>query len=207
LSASRDRWLREGVTVLAEEGARGVRIDRIAARLGVSKGSFHHHFAGAAGYKKALLDHVEAMLTVPLRAATANHGEEADARSILGRLTSLLGERDADLYRPRLELALRAWALADADAAITQTRIDSARLAALREVWSTATDDDEQARLSALLPYVIGVGATVLMPPVEADDLQRLYELILPLVPGRTGDRAGTDGGRTQQPRTDGGRS
>lgn len=183
MSRPRDRWLNEGVTVLASEGADAVRIDRIAARLGLSKGSFHHHFAGVDGYKKALLAHVEEMLTIPLSTATAALGEEADARSILGRLTSLLGESDADIYRPDLEVALRAWALTDANAAKTQTRIDSARLAALSAVWSAITDDPEEARLAALLPYVIGIGATVLMPPMKAGDLQRLFELILPLVP------------------------
>ena len=47
--------------MLAAEGAAGVRIDRIAARLGLSKGSFHHHFAGADGYKRDLLAHYEAL--------------------------------------------------------------------------------------------------------------------------------------------------
>ncbi|WP_157007279.1 TetR/AcrR family transcriptional regulator [Agromyces laixinhei] len=205
MSRARDRWLDEGVDVLAKEGVGGVRIDRIAERLGLSKGSFHHHFAGAGGYKVALLGHLEELLTAPMREAGGHAGGEGDARGILGRLTSLLGEPDADLYRPRLEIALRAWALTDADAAETQARIDSARLAALRRVWSTVTEDEEQARLAALLPYVIGVGATVLVPPVEADDLRRLFEFILPLVPGGDGDDVTVASGGTDATAAPGG--
>ena len=40
-----------------------------------------------------------------------------------------------------------------------------------------------QGRLSALLPYLLAVGAAVVVPPVAADDLRRLYEMLLPLVP------------------------
>ncbi len=58
-SMTRDRWIDEGLLVLAEEGAPGVRIDRIAARLGLSKGSFFHHFDGIAAYRRALLDRWE----------------------------------------------------------------------------------------------------------------------------------------------------
>ncbi|WP_136706955.1 hypothetical protein [Agromyces sp. H66] len=204
--ASRDRRLNEGATVLAEEGAGDVRIDRIAALRAIEM-SFHLHFAGVDGYKKALLDHMETMITAPLRAARANPGEEAVARSILGRLTSLPGEPDADPYGRRLEVAPHAWAAAVVDAAMTRARTDSARLAVLRRAWSTATDDEERVRLAASLPYVVGVGATDLMPPREAGDIQRIHELIHPLVPGCNEDRAGTDGGRTEQPRAHGGRS
>ena len=56
---SKQAWLDEGLRTLADEGAPALRIDRLAGRLGLSKGSFYHHFDGMAGYKDALLAHFE----------------------------------------------------------------------------------------------------------------------------------------------------
>ena len=51
---TRDRWLNEGMAVLAEQGSRSIRVNRIAARLDLTKGSFHHHFDDIADYHRAL---------------------------------------------------------------------------------------------------------------------------------------------------------
>jgi AcrR family transcriptional regulator len=185
MSAARDRWLDEGVAVLSEEGAAGVRIDRIAARLGLSKGSFHHHFDGATGFKRDLLAHVEGLLVDTVRTAISGRDNRATPGDVLAHLTDLVHDQRG-LYRPELEVALRAWATWDADARQVQARIDRDRLDMLRDVWRPITADDDEARRAALLPYLIAVGATVLVPPVDAEDLHEVYRQILPLVPGRT---------------------
>lgn len=183
MSEARDRWLNEGVEVLAEEGASGVRIDRIAARLGLSKGSFHHHFDGAADYKRQLLTYVEDRQISAFARAIEEPADGGTApQETLRSLVALLGT-SLDLYRPRLETALRAWALTDQDAARTQAGIDEARLNGLRGIWRQITDDEDVVDTAALLPYVIALGATVIMPPLDIDHLQRLYAMIMPLVP------------------------
>ncbi|MCK0173476.1 TetR/AcrR family transcriptional regulator [Mycolicibacterium sp. F2034L] len=180
---TRQRWLDAGLTALEEEGAAGVRIDRIAARLGLSKGSFHHHFDGADGYKRELLSHFEALSTGALEQAIDGVGPPGDARAVLSALTAAIGAGRPDLYRPKLEVAVRAWATSDPEVQAVQSRIDAARLAALQRVWRPHTDDDAQARTAALLPYLVALGASVLEPPVSAEELNRVYELLLPLVP------------------------
>lgn len=181
MGAARARWLTEGVRVLAEEGAAGIRIDRIAARLELSKGSFHHHFAGAAGYKRDLLAHIEELLTTPLQSVSTELAG-TDGREVLRRLTELV-DSPGDLYRPELETAFRAWALGDPDAARVQARVDEQRLEVLRGVWRGLSGDAEEVRLAALLPYLIMLGASVLVPPTPPEDLRLLFERILELVP------------------------
>ncbi|NBF00079.1 TetR/AcrR family transcriptional regulator [Nonomuraea sp. KC401] len=183
MSTARARWLNEGLKVLAEEGAAGIRIDRIAARLNLSKGSFHHHFDGAEGYKKALLAYFEHLSIEMFENAISEVGESAGARVILARLTKLVRPGGTGLYRPEIDVALRAWATWDADVRAVQTRLDEARLSALQRVWRSAVASDEEARTAALLPYLLAVGATVVFPPVDADQLHDLYEILLPLVP------------------------
>ncbi|MHA6668383.1 TetR/AcrR family transcriptional regulator [Homoserinimonas sp. A447] len=187
MSDARDRWLDEGLTVLEADGAAGVRIDRIAARLGLSKGSFHHHFQGADGFKRDLLAHFERLTIETLESAISEAGDPGDARGILSHLTELV-RPSSGFYRPRLEVAVRAWATWDAEVGAVQARIDAARLGALQRVWRPHVDSDDAARAAALLPYLIGVGATVIVPPVEAQELQDVYRILLPLVPEVLGD-------------------
>lgn len=184
--AGRERWLAAGQAALAEDGPAGLRIDRLVRRLGVTKGSFFHHFAGAAAYRTALLAHLESAAQAQL-AATEPDLAGADARQVLARLTAAVGEPEGGLWRPELEVALRAWSFADPEVRATQDRIDARRLAALEAVWRRLEPDPDRARASARLPYLVLVGAS--MTAFDAADLQQVYELILPLVPGRAETR------------------
>jgi AcrR family transcriptional regulator len=184
MSDTRDRWLDEGLRILSEEGAAGVRIDRIAARLGLSKGSFHHHFRGATGYKLDLLAHFERQSVGALENAISGMGDVADARAVLAGLTALVRPGEAGIYHPNLDVAVRAWSTWDPDVREVQARIDSAAIAALQGVWKRAVADDDEARTAAMLPYLLAVGASVVVPSVSADELRRMYEMLLPLVPG-----------------------
>jgi AcrR family transcriptional regulator len=180
---ARQRWLDAGLRVLAEEGAERLRIDRLAALLGVTKGSFHHHFDGADGFKSELLTYIEQIFTDTLNAAISSLGASGDARATMAHLTALLAPERNTLYRPELERAVRAWASWDSDVREMQARVDAARVSALQRVWRPHVGDDSAARIAALLPYLVAVGATVIVPAVTAGELQRVYETLLPLVP------------------------
>jgi AcrR family transcriptional regulator len=180
---TRERWLEAGLRTLASDGAAGVRIDRIAAKLGLSKGSFHHHFNGADGYKRDLLAHFETITIEALERAIDEAGALDDTRAVLAGLTDLVGPGSGGLYRPELEVAVRAWATWDPDVRAVQARIDKARLAALQRVWRARVDGDQASRVAALLPYLVAVGASVLVPPVAGDELKQVYETLLRLVP------------------------
>jgi hypothetical protein len=51
-----DDWIQAGFAVLAEEGIKSLKIDRLCSRLGVTKGSFYWHFTDIASYRIALVD-------------------------------------------------------------------------------------------------------------------------------------------------------
>ena len=177
--AGRERWLDAGLEALAEEGAAGLRIDRLTRRLGVTKGSFFHHFAGTAAYQSALLEHIEATAAASIDARESEL-ETAGPSQLLGRMTAAVGDSTDGLWRADLEVALRAWSFTDPEVRAAQDRIDRRRLALLEAVWQRLEPDAERARVSARLPYLIMVGAS--MTGVEPDELQQVYELILPLV-------------------------
>jgi AcrR family transcriptional regulator len=188
---SRERWLDEGLAVLAEEGPPGLRIDRLAARLGVTKGSFHHHFAGAAGFKAALLEHYEEQAGRAIHDAIADRRAEG-TRATLAWLTEL-ATRDGELRRERLDTAVRAWAQSDPAVRETQARIDAATIGALQAAWRPLVGSDADARAAALVPYLVSLGAQATVPPIESDDLRAVYALLLDLVPQDPANASASD--------------
>ena len=50
-----DDWIQAGFSILAEDGLEALKIDRLCARLGVTKGSFYWHFKDMASYRAAVV--------------------------------------------------------------------------------------------------------------------------------------------------------
>ncbi|MFF2388794.1 TetR/AcrR family transcriptional regulator [Agromyces sp. NPDC058104] len=182
MATTREQWLDEGLSVLANEGAPALRIDRLAARLGVTKGSFHHHFDGAGGYKQALLAYYEQRTTAAIDEGIAARGD-GGTRATLQWLSELALATGPSIRPTELDAAVRAWARTDDDARATQARIDARVIEALQAVWRPATSSDAAARTAALVPYLVSVGAAATVPPIGADELRGVYELLLEIAP------------------------
>jgi AcrR family transcriptional regulator len=180
--SGRSRWLDSGLEVLAAEGPRGLKIDRLVQRVGLTKGSFFHHFTGAAAYQTALLERLEADANTALDEASASR-PTMEPQQVLEELTGRIGRPGSGLWRPELEIALRAWSFTDDEVRQTQSRIDRRRLAALETIWRQLEPDQQQARIKALLPYLVAVGASMSSIVIDAEELQQVYELLLPLIP------------------------
>jgi AcrR family transcriptional regulator len=161
--ASKRDWLDAGLTLLAEQGAPALTIERLTERLGLSKGSFYHHFKGVGGYRTALLEHFEAERTTRFM-------DEAE-RAQGDRLRTLMKLVLAPGPGPELEIAVRAWALQDAEARAVQERVDRTRADYLTEVCG----DEELGR--AL--YLVVVGAGQVVPPLTGRQLKNALELVL----------------------------
>lgn len=173
---AKDRWIDEGMAVLTDQGIDGVRIDRVAARLDLTKGSFHHHFRGAGDYRRSLLDSYEqrALAMIDDALSQLGHLSPTDA------LMALPGRFD---FNTRLEAAMRGWAFQDAEARAVLERVDAARLKALVDLWQGIVADPARARSAALIPFLVMVGAAVALPALTENDVTELFELLARLVP------------------------
>jgi AcrR family transcriptional regulator len=49
-------WLQAGYTLLAEQGVRALKVERLCQQLGVTRGSFYWHFEDMDGYRAALVE-------------------------------------------------------------------------------------------------------------------------------------------------------
>ena len=168
---SREDWLAAGFDVLRSEGAGALTIDRLARCLGVTKGSFYHHFSSREELSHALLEHWERKLTQELIDASRGGAGFAERNR---RLTEL-GERLSD---PDLETAIRAWALRDPEVRAYQERVDRQRLAYLDELYGLLGSDRTRNADLALIRYAFAIGAQQLRPPHDPADLGRVFELL-----------------------------
>ena len=178
---TRSDWIQTGLAAVADNGPDGVRIDQLCRRLGVSKGSFHHHFAGANDFKQALLAAYEALVVEALNQAIEQMATDNPKAALVG-LTAGITE-PGSFYRPELEVAMRAWAFADPEVRTVQERVDNRRLESLQGIWSNILEDPAAIHTAALLPYLVGIGASLVQPPTPPDQLRHVYELLLDLVP------------------------
>jgi AcrR family transcriptional regulator len=172
----RDRWLNEGMAVLAEQGAGGVRVDRIAARLGLTKGSFHHHFDGIADYHRALWARYESDSIDAIGRAVTAVADLPPERAVMDLPAHVA-------FDPRIEAAIRGWAFENDDARAVQRRVDAARLDALISLWQQILPDPGRARIAALVPHLLMIGASVALPRPTTTDLHEVFALLATLVP------------------------
>ncbi len=174
-------WIQAGLAAVADDGPNGLRIDRLCRRLGVSKGSFHHHFAGSGDFKQTILVAYETLVVEALDQAIG-HTAADNPKAALASLTAAIASTES-FYRPDLEVAMRAWAFSDPEVRAVQERVDTRRLDSLQRIWIRILDDPAEVQTAALLPYLVGIGASLVQPPTPPDQLRRVYELLLDLVP------------------------
>ncbi len=168
---TRDDWLAAGFELLREHGAGAVTIDRLTQRLGVTKGSFYHHFTNRDELSLALLEAWERKLTGELIEASRL------GRDFAERNRQLTG-RGLELYEPRLEVAIRAWALHDPVARAVQERVDQRRLNYLEELFRLLTNDLQLAADLAQIRYAFTVGAEQLQPALGQAQYGRLFDAL-----------------------------
>ncbi len=139
-SLTREHWISAAWDMLGESGVDGVRVEPLAKRLGVTKGSFYWHFKGRQDLLDALVDRwfsIWDQQTLPEIESAADPADRIWAlfRSVIGR-----GTRGQTV-------SLRMWSHRDADIARRIEERDRQRLAFLTEQLVAIGFDPEEARV------------------------------------------------------------
>ena len=149
-SAPRERlgradWIAAGQAVLREQGITAVKLAALTARLGVSIGSFYHHFENFENYLGALADHysVERVREELERARAGDPDPIARIRR-LGAISTQRGTFD-------LDQAMRVWATMDPRAAHALRRAEKLVLEFLALAFRDLGFDASEAGLRARL--------------------------------------------------------
>ncbi len=154
---TRQNWLDQGLATLEVDGFVGLKADLLARTLGVSRGSFYHHFVDLADFHESVLDR---WLEVTVTEVTERLGATgAGPVEQLDTLAELVGAGSGGLER-----AIRAWATSDADVAAVVARVDRQRLDYLTSLFRELGASDSAARARAALMYTASVGYAFVVP-------------------------------------------
>jgi AcrR family transcriptional regulator len=127
---SRDTWLKEALRVLAERGSAGTHIDALTRELGVTKGSFYHHFKNRVDFSKSLIDYWLNAYTMNVVATI--DAFEGSAEERLYALMRYIDDTDASKY----DVAIRAWASKDPVLDEMVSMVDQVRINYVRNIFS-----------------------------------------------------------------------
>lgn len=129
-----------------------MRIEVLAADLGVSKGGFYWHFTD----RQALF---EEMLAAWEKAGTEDiiarvDSQPADPRAKLQQLFELVWPPDG----LAVDLAVRDWSRRDAHVAERLRRVDNRRIGYLRSLFAQFCADENDIEVRSLLAYSLVIG-------------------------------------------------
>jgi AcrR family transcriptional regulator len=145
-------WIKEGIQVLVQEGIEQVKVESLAQRLGVTKGSFYWHFAD----RNALL------------AAMAAQWKDDSTRWFINLLASLRGSPLSRIHRlfdvmgqinsTIVQHAFRRWGNIDPEIAELVRESDARRQLILAGLIEELGYSAEEARFRAEVLYFWAIG-------------------------------------------------
>ncbi|GGT85655.1 MULTISPECIES: TetR/AcrR family transcriptional regulator [Streptomyces] len=148
----RSRWIEAGLDALARGGPDAVRVEALAAEMGVTKGGFYGYFDGRTALLDEMLDEWEHRSTgAVLEQVEAEGGDPAERLRLAGRLTFT-----DELHR--IDLAVREWARQDPSVAARLRRIDNTRMEFLRTMFGSFIADPDEVEARSTLIFALAIG-------------------------------------------------
>ncbi|MBE9098287.1 TetR/AcrR family transcriptional regulator [filamentous cyanobacterium LEGE 07170] len=169
-------WIKEGLVVLAESGMEAIRVEPLAKRINVTKGSFYWHF-------KDRNDLLNAILAEWVQLDTNSIIErvnqiDAPPKTKLLKLFELAvtdNELMPGLADGRIERAIRAWATNDQKVADLIAQVDQKRLDYTKALFLEIGFAEAEALARARLAYYSLIGELTI--GVQVNEGDRLAEI------------------------------
>ncbi|MDL5155399.1 TetR/AcrR family transcriptional regulator [Actinomycetospora termitidis] len=161
-TASRERFFAAAMALLAGPGLPALRIGRLCREVGVTSGSFYHHFGSWDGFVAALLEHWAQEEVHRVAALVRREPDPLERVQLTKRLAVTVPHA--------AETAIRRWAGTDEAVAAAQQRVDDGRREVLREVLGPLIGDAELTATLAEVGLSLLVGHQQLHhsgPPVD----------------------------------------
>lgn len=148
---SRTDWIEAGQAVLREHGIGELKLATVTRRLGVSTGSFYHHFVDFDDYLGAVANHYSADQVHLLVEKAAEGG--ADPLTRIRRLRQL-SIRQAFF---QLDAAMRVWGATDRRAALVMRKAEEIVLGFLARAFLDLGFERDEAALRARMLLSVNV--------------------------------------------------
>ena len=153
----RSDWVAQAAAALVEGGWESVRVEPLARRLGVTKGSFYWHFKDRRALLDAVIEHWEQRGTLGIIDYVDTKCSDPEQRlRLLWQTTNGPGLD--------MELAIRDLARRDAATASAVERVDSTRVGYLRRNFRQLGLCAKDAEARSLLVYSLLIGDYFIAP-------------------------------------------
>ncbi len=160
-------WLRAARDELIQNGILSVKVDRLARRLRVTRGSFYWHFKSHKDLLEQLLKSWVATNTAPFK-RVLDSGKDGEGK-FQAVVDLWLSEEE---YDPKFDTAVREWARVSPHVARVVRLADEERIAVLRQIFQELGYAGTDALVRARIAYFHQVGYYTL-GIVESDAIRR----------------------------------
>lgn len=171
----REDWIRAAIVMLSENSVDALRIDDLAKRLGVTKGSFYWHFNGRDSLLDAVLETWRERTTNDIEAYIRHTSGSATAR--INNLLRIAISPRPDVPGGPLELTLRDWARREPRVEKVINEVDRERIAFLTRLYLEAGLDQLAAEEMALAQLAFTIGIRLVMFEGTREDLERRWKV------------------------------
>lgn len=154
VKATKEDWLKLALETLISDGVDGVRILTLGQKLGISRSSFYWYFKSRQDLLDQLLQHWRERNTRGILAQSL-----LPATSVTqGVLNVFECWYDEDLFNPRLDFAVRAWANGSAEVREIVDLADRERVEAICSMFSRCGCPQDDALIRARILYFTQIG-------------------------------------------------
>jgi len=160
-------WLEAGLNVLGEVGVKGLTIERLIGELGVTKGSFYHHFRNVLDYQEHLI------IFWADQYFSTSSGTPDGTDELIHLLDIVMEEAFCAVTKP--EIAIRVWAQQDDKVRSLVERVDTVRRKFVLKVFTSVTRDEEQAQLMTDMLSTMLIGSMTVLPRIPPERVLQLY--------------------------------
>ena len=169
---SREEWLKLALEEVSKKGGAKLRIDKLAASLGVTKGSFYWHFKDREDFVQSLLEFWAEFTNDKVIERAEQIGGDARKRlwSIMQIIfTKGLGES---------ELAMRAWAAEEPSIAIIVQEVEVQRMDYVQGLFAEMGFQGQEQKIRARLFICYGSGELVSFYKQSPEDRQQTMKVM-----------------------------
>jgi AcrR family transcriptional regulator len=152
-------WVEAATDILVKENVRGIRIDTLCQKLGVTKGSFYWHFKTRADLLTAMLKSWQRRMTLNVIQTISRTNETGFSR--LRNLMALPRMPRSPAFA-QVEMSIRDWGRRVDLPREAVEEVDHIRLEYFAELFRTEGFSEEEARSRAYLSYCLMMGDSIL---------------------------------------------
>lgn len=170
---SKQDWMQASLDTLQKAGIDAVRVERIAAKLGIAKSGFYYHFADRNDLCEAMLDYWLTLDGTPFFSERLRPDATCEER--LAVVSEVVDQANLSRY----DTAIRQWAKHDPKVARVWRKEMKKRIAHIRGLFETLgfTGDDLEVRTRLFVAYT--TSERDLFPDLSADARRKYRDIRL----------------------------